>query len=102
MSLAKSSAQSVTTATSAGTVWSNRCTSRNCQLDESGGMTNDESIGRIAKNDATLAHTSFEEAGLSDPRACAKSAKTIARPMPEGSIYLARNNGVIRYESTNK
>src|ERR1700722_20121539 len=102
MSLAKSSAQSVTTAISAGTVWSSRCTSRYCRLDESGGISNDDSTGRIARKDATLAHTSREEAGLSDPHASAKSAKTIARPILEGSIYLPINMGVTRYENTNK
>src|SRR5580658_4852234 len=102
MSFAKSSAQSMTTAKFAGTAWSSRCTSRYCQLDESGGITNDESIGRIARNVAAPAQTNREEAGLSDPRAFAKSARTIARPIPEGSIYLATNIGVTRYESTNK
>src|ERR1700733_7780336 len=102
MSFAKSSSQSVTTAVFAGTVWFNRCTSRNCQLEGSGGMTNDESAGKIARNIATPAHANREEVRRSDPRASAKSARTIARPMPEGSIYLATNIGVTRYESTNK
>src|ERR1700722_1594024 len=102
MSFAKSSSQSVTTAVFAGTVCSNRCTSRNCQLEGSDGMTNDESAGKIASNIATPAHANRGEVRLSDPHVSAKSARTIARPMPDGSIYLATNIGVIRYESTNK
>src|ERR1700722_4835642 len=102
MSFAKSSAQSATTGMFAGTVWSSRSTSRNCQLDGSGGKSNDDSIGRIARNPAIPTHTNREEAGLSDPRESAKSARTITRPIPEGSKYLAINIGVIRYESTNK
>src|ERR1700722_10396929 len=102
MSFEKSSAQSATTAMFAGTVWSSRCTSRNCQLDGSGGITNDDSIDRIARHTGAPTHTNRDEAGLSDPRAWAKSARTITRPIPEGNIYLAINMGAIRYESTNK